>query len=155
MNRERRSTAFLSAASLAFICAAGAAAAESAPVAVPAVATAVEVARYVGAKGCQACHSNPPRDFFHDWLASRHARAFEALRGKEKTDPECLSCHATGNGKETAPGVTAKDLLGVQCEACHGPGSLYRFQGVMKDRQAALAGGMIIPTRKTCLRCHR
>ncbi len=114
-----------------------------------------EVPGYVGAKGCQACHSNPPRDHLHDWLASRHARAFEALRGREKTDPECLSCHATGTGGELAPGVTPKDLQGVQCEACHGPGSLYRSQSVMKNRASATARGMVIPGRKTCLRCHR
>lgn len=120
----------------------------------PAAARA-EVALFVGARGCQACHGSAPRDHYHDWLAGKHARAFEALRGKEKTDPACLSCHGTGQGGLLAPGVTAKDLLGVQCEACHGPGSLYRPQAVMKDREAAVAHGLVIPSRKTCLKCHR
>jgi hypothetical protein len=120
-----------------------------------AAATAAEQARFVGVKGCLTCHGNSPRDHYHDWLASRHARAWEALRGKEKIDPACLSCHATGQGQPFAPGVAAGDLRGVQCEACHGAGSLYRSLGVMKDRQSALDKGLAMPTRKTCLRCHR
>lgn len=123
--------------------------------AAPAGVSASEHGQFVGVKGCLTCHGNSPRDHYHDWLTSRHARAYEALKGREKLDPACLSCHATGQGGSLAPGVAAADLRGVQCEACHGPGSLYRALGVMKDKKAAVARGLVLPTRDTCLRCHR
>jgi cytochrome c551/c552 len=44
---------------------------------------------------------------------------------------------------------------GVGCEACHGPGSLYRKNTIMKDQKAAIAVGMVIPDEKTCLKCHQ
>ena len=53
---------------------------------------------------------------------------------------------------------------GVQCEACHGPGSLYKSAKIMSkkkyktDREAqhklALEAGLIIPTEETCVGCH-
>ncbi len=116
---------------------------------------APEAPLFVGVKGCQTCHAVSHRDHYHDWLATKHARAFSALKGKERNDPACLRCHTTGHGGQWAPGVGADDLQGVQCEACHGPGSLYRPQAVMKDHKAARDAGLQVPTRETCLRCHQ
>ena len=82
-------------------------------------------------------------------------KAFEALKGAEKADPECLSCHATGYGEPFSEKTTVKDLRGVQCEACHGPGSEYKSMRVMKDPKLARKNGLLDITRETCLRCHR
>ena len=45
-------------------------------------------------------------------------------------------------------------LTGVQCEACHGPGSEYKSMSIMKDREKAMANGLLIPDEKTCFKCH-
>jgi len=47
-----------------------------------------------------------------------------------------------------------KKELGVQCEACHGPGSDYKAISVMKDKAAAVAAGLIIPDEAMCKKCH-
>jgi hypothetical protein len=43
---------------------------------------------------------------------------------------------------------------GVSCEQCHGAGSVYKSNTIMKDRAKALASGMIVPDEKTCITCH-
>ena len=110
---------------------------------------------YMGAKFCRTCHSSADNNRYHLWLQSAHANAFEALRGAEKANPECLACHATGYGKPFSEKSTEKDLRGVQCEACHGPGSEYKSMQVMRDRKLAREMGLIDVTRKVCLKCHR
>ena len=98
---------------------------------------------YVGAEKCKMCHKVQ----YPSWQATKHAKATEAA--KASTDPafeaSCLKCHAT-NGDEA--------LAGVQCEACHGPGSDYKKMNVMKDREQSLAAGLIIPTQEVCDGCH-
>lgn len=110
---------------------------------------------YMGAKFCRTCHSSADGDRYHLWLQSAHAKAYEALKGAEKADPECLSCHTTGYGKPFSEKSTEKDLRGVQCEACHGPGSEYKSMRVMKDAALAREKGLMDVTRETCLGCHR
>jgi len=98
---------------------------------------------YVGADKCKICHKLQ----YDSWLATKHAKATEDAKSstKWKFDASCLSCHAT-NKDET--------LAGVQCEACHGPGSDYKAMSIMKDREKAVANGLIIPTQATCDSCH-
>ena len=45
---------------------------------------------------------------------------------------------------------------GVQCESCHGPGSLYKKKKTMADREKSLAAGMWEPGKdeKICTGCH-
>ena len=43
---------------------------------------------------------------------------------------------------------------GVSCEACHGPGSTYSPEPVMKDKAAAAAAGLKKVTAETCQSCH-
>jgi hypothetical protein len=45
-------------------------------------------------------------------------------------------------------------MAGVQCEACHGAGNDYKKVSIMKDRDASIANGLIIPTQETCDGCH-
>jgi hypothetical protein len=98
---------------------------------------------YAGADKCKMCHKVQ----FSSWEATTHAKATEAA--KASTDPaytdDCLKCHATN---------ASADLPGVQCEACHGPGEDYKKMSIMKDREAAMANGLVIPTQATCDACH-
>lgn len=98
---------------------------------------------YIGAEKCKMCHKVQ----YDSWLTTKHAKATETAKAstKWKFDPSCLSCHATN--KDEA-------LAGVQCEACHGPGSDYKTMSIMKDRAKAIANGLIIPTQETCNTCH-
>jgi len=96
---------------------------------------------YISAAKCKMCH----KVSYASWEASAHAKAFDKLKPEEAADPECLKCHATGNKAE---------LPGVQCESCHGPGSDYKSMKVMKDHDASVAAGMIVPTEATCKGCH-
>lgn len=84
---------------------------------------------YVGAAACAKCHAAE----FAVWNASKHAHAYEALvkaaerPSKRQFDPECVTCHTTGFQYEGgfADATKSANLLGNQCENCHGPGSAH------------------------------
>jgi hypothetical protein len=98
---------------------------------------------YAGAAKCKMCHKVQ----YASWETTTHAKSTDAA--KAATDLEfsadCLKCHATN---------ASEDFPGVQCEACHGPGNDYKKMSIMKDREAAMANGLIIPTQETCDGCH-
>jgi hypothetical protein len=98
---------------------------------------------YIGADKCKMCHKIQHTS----WLETKHAKATEAAKASTewKFEAACLTCHATNKDEAMA---------GVQCEACHGPGSDYKSIQVMKDRAKAVAAGMIVPTQATCDGCH-
>ncbi|MBI5014254.1 MAG: cytochrome c family protein [Deltaproteobacteria bacterium] len=116
------------------------------------------VFRYMGVKWCTGCHSressNPKLRVFHSWEGSAHAKAWEVLPEEDRANPACLKCHTTGYGMPWRSETTAEDLRGVQCEACHGPGSHYYTWNVMKSRPLALSRGLWLPTREVCAKCH-
>ena len=99
---------------------------------------------FVGAAKCKMCHKVQHAS----WMETTHAKSTDAA--KASTDPafsdECLACHATNSNAE---------LAGVQCEACHGAGGDYKKMSIMKDRETAMANGLIIPTQATCDSCHK
>jgi nitrate/TMAO reductase-like tetraheme cytochrome c subunit len=101
----------------------------------------VIAADYIGVSKCKLCHKLQ----YDSWSKLAHAKALEAVPEADRSKPECLKCHATGG---------QADLPGVQCEACHGPGSEYKSIKVMKDKDAALAAGLVLPDEKTCKGCH-
>ena len=75
---------------------------------------------YIGVKKCAACHF----DQFLDWKTTKHAKAFDILPAKYKTNADCLNCHTTGHGTDSGyKGKDTPDLVGASCESCHGPGS--------------------------------
>jgi hypothetical protein len=130
---------------------------------------------YVGAKKCRMCHLKQ----FQTWEQTKMAKSFELLRAgvaaeaktkanldsqKDYThDEKCLGCHTTGYGK---PGgfvslEKTPDLVGVQCESCHGPGSEYLKEGGMtlKNREYKRAEllklGLVAVGPGTCASlCH-
>jgi len=122
----------------------------------PAVAHA-----YVGSKTCKMCHQGESHGkIWETWLASKHANALAALDSAkgERTNEKCLKCHTVGFGTETGYKVGGDNdpqvLAAVGCEACHGPGADFKAMKVMKDKTAAVAAGLVMPTEETCKKCH-
>ena len=101
---------------------------------------------YVGVAACLECHEEV-QTF---WDGDRHHKAWATLERDGKTfDAECVSCHVTGYGK--AGGALVGQTKGredVQCESCHGPGSLHAESDGDTD--------LIVtePEEATCTICH-
>ncbi|KIG13258.1 Cytochrome c family protein [Enhygromyxa salina] len=80
-------------------------------------------AGYAGIEACADCHS----EAVDMWKTTIHSRAYETLvTANKQFDLSCVNCHVTGF---RAPGgsevVENQHLQSVQCEQCHGPGSLH------------------------------
>ncbi len=131
--------------------------------------------QFVGAATCKVCHKGEKKGSqFEIWEASKHAMAFKTLASDEamkvakekgienpQTDGKCLKCHTAGYG-------ASDDLFtdkfnkedGVQCENCHGAGSDYKKNAIMKSREESIANGMMIAlvsdgsAEKLCKTCH-
>ena len=125
--------------------------------------------QYVGAAKCKVCHNAEKKGAqYSKWEESQHAKAYAALASEEavaigkklgidnpQTSDQCLKCHVTAFGVDDKMKAESFDMTeGVGCEACHGPGSEYKSMKVMKDRDAAISAGMIIPTAENCVKCH-
>ena len=124
---------------------------------------------YAGSKKCRICHNAPVKGKIHDvWSKTNHAHAYQTLLTDEakaaakelgidapEKSGECLRCHATAYGK-TKKVVTKKVKVedGVGCESCHGPGNDYSKLTVMKDREKAVAAGLVYPAKDGCTQCH-
>ncbi len=80
-------------------------------------------AGYVGIESCADCHQEAV-DF---WETTVHASAYETLVVDNKQfDLSCVGCHVTGFRKPGGSEVVENaGLIDVQCEVCHGPGSLH------------------------------
>jgi hypothetical protein len=128
---------------------------------------------YIGVSKCKMCHKGEKKgNHFEIWSASDHAGAYNTLATDEakavaaklsvddpQKDDKCLKCHVTAFGVDASLlGTGFKVEDGVQCEACHGPGSQYKSIKVMKaladGTQDAAAVGLTIPDEKTCVTCH-
>jgi len=97
---------------------------------------------YLGDRSCKSCHE----DAWAVYAKSGHMRAFMTLRNKgQHFEPDCLVCHTTGyqykNGyADEAP---YNRLINVQCEACHGYGTLH-----------ARDGKWVAQAKDSCVVCH-
>jgi hypothetical protein len=103
---------------------------------------------YIGNRKCRLCHF----EYFKEWEKDPHANAFARL-GRMKNNPYCLKCHTTGY-REPQGFVSEKitpELRGVQCEACHGPGSEHKDNPHDKD---SLPIGRRIDYQRVCIKCH-
>jgi hypothetical protein len=125
---------------------------------------------FVGSKKCGMCHKKDSGgNQLKIWKASKHANAFKTLQSAEadkiaiekgfKTKAaetqECLACHTTGHDLDAKMlGKDFKVAEGVQCETCHGAGSGYKSNTVMKSREKSLAKGLIMPDEALCKTCH-
>lgn len=128
--------------------------------------------QYIGVKVCGMCHKTDKQGSqLTIWENSKHSKAFEVLKteaadkvAKDKgfntpasETPECLKCHVSGYEVDKALlGPKFKMEDGVQCETCHGPGSEYKSNEIMKDRALAVENGLLVyeNTEALCLHCH-
>ncbi|MEQ9503732.1 MAG: multiheme c-type cytochrome [Deltaproteobacteria bacterium] len=108
-------------------------------VAGPAVA-----ADFIGAEQCGTCHEKE----YADWKKSGHATALAHLTKRQADDAACRGCHTT------APESRDPRLAGVQCESCHGAGSLYAPDNVMRDERLSKLLGLEKVDEQTCRPCH-
>jgi len=143
-----------------------------APAPAPAKAQKRKGPKYVGSTTCRNCHRGAGSGYqWSLWRRSAHARAWAALGtpdawkraekrlgpGKDpQRSPECLKCHSPA---ATAPAEALMDSFyadeGVGCEACHGRGSEYMAEAIMRDPQAARASGLKMPGLAACQQCHQ
>ena len=132
--------------------------------------------QYVGAAKCGKCHKTAKQGKqLKIWEGSEHAKAFETLKSPEAAKiakekglskpaheaPECLKCHVSGYKEDASMKAASFDMaLGVQCETCHGAGSMYKKKTIMKDREQSIANGMTAisvkdgSAEKQCRTCH-
>jgi YVTN family beta-propeller protein len=123
--------------------------------------------KYAGVMACGKCHRGPALgNQWSVWRMSPHAGAWAALgtakakeiaSAKGIADPqggaECLKCHTTAQSGARLDDYSLDE--GVGCEACHGAGSDYMADAIMRDKRSAVASGLQMPTRETCMRCHQ
>mgnify|MGYP003572436939 FL=1 len=125
-----------------------------------------EGAKYIGEAKCKMCHIKDHKS----WKEMAHATAFETLPEKYRTmdaatedGRKCLSCHVTGWGEGDRDGfvdpAASENLLNVQCEACHGPGSNHvdAAKAIMKDKRKEFNAdekSYILRSTTTCADCH-
>jgi len=78
---------------------------------------------YIGVDACTDCHDEERKV----WDATPHAKAYATLQKDFKEfNLDCTSCHVTGYDKPGGSTISHTDKLrDVQCEVCHGPGSLH------------------------------
>ncbi len=124
--------------------------------------------QYVGAAKCKICHNKPATgQQYKIWSESLHANAMKTLSNEKSlayakahniADPtkeaSCIKCHSTAGSLKDSQmaGITIAE--GVSCESCHGPGSAYKTNTIMKDLALAKTKGMIVPDQKVCEKCH-
>jgi predicted CXXCH cytochrome family protein len=96
------------------------------PLEKPAATPKIEDPKYVGFGKCVFCHA---ANYYIVKITTNHGRAFSTLvERKESKNEKCLTCHTVGYDKKRDNGGydelhDARELEGVQCESCHGPGS--------------------------------
>ena len=126
---------------------------------------------YVGEKVCRQCHHlNGNRNQFNQWRSTHHAKAYAVLGNLESkqiaelsgidTEPQdspvCLGCHTTAYSVEEWEKDESFHLEdGIQCELCHGPGSDYIDENIMKNREKAIQSGLMFLEERNCLVCHK
>jgi len=101
---------------------------------------------YIGAKKCIMCHKKD--GVGESWEATKHATAWDNLSEEDKKNEALKPFYTTGTDAK------GELLTGIQCEACHGPGSDYKSKSIMEDKEKAIANGLVIPTAETCMKCH-
>ena len=110
---------------------------------------------YIGAAKCKVCHNKPAMGGqYKVWAAGPHANAMESLTAEEAKDPKCIKCHSTVGHIDPDLIIGLKISEGVSCESCHGAGSGYKTNSVMKDREKSIKRGLTLPTEQVCKTCH-
>jgi hypothetical protein len=103
---------------------------------------------YVGDAKCTSCHKTAAAF----WKKTVHASAWKTLvDGGKQNDYKCVSCHVTGYGEVGGSSLGHTDRLrNVQCETCHGPGSMHVAAEGTEDPPAVHKQ----TPASTCTVCH-
>ena len=133
--------------------------------------SAVKKPKYAGVMACAECHKGPQMGYqASKWRMSPHANAYAVLGTPKASEiakqmgvtedprnsPDCLKCHTTAHHNPAGGFLDSYSIYeGVGCEACHGPGSEYSPEAVMRDERSARMAGLAEITRQTCLKCHQ
>lgn len=108
---------------------------------------------FVGAIRCQACHQ---REYDH-WQRTTHATTYDRVTGQSHRDSqtECNRCHTTGAGFESGFESIEKtpQLVGVQCESCHGPGKKH-LDSLERSGTDPAYRCESCDVKRNCLPCH-
>ncbi len=105
-------------------------------------------AGYAGVEECEMCHAEAS-EF---WNKTKHFHAWKTLVdvGKE-LDYSCISCHVTGWDQPGGSNLAYNEpLRAIQCEVCHGPGSLH----VENDGEETPMTVRRTPEESLCVTCH-
>lgn len=105
-------------------------------------------ASYVGNEQCDACHTEESEL----WAKTRHAAAYGTLVNANKQfDLSCVGCHVTAfrepGGSEV---VENAKLQNIQCEQCHGPGSLHVAVPEKRGKANAIRRETAVDVCKEC-----
>ena len=105
-------------------------------------------AHFSGDASCVRCHKAAARFC----KRTAHAHAWQTLEAVGKTGHgDCVSCHVTGYGEVGGASLGfSKGLERVQCEACHGPGSIHVEKRGL-EKPLALSTGT---PESVCTHCH-
>jgi len=137
--------------------------------------TSLGEAVYVGAEACKSCHEKE----FDTWSKTKHASTFAVLKADEydkiddvldpklklKNPPKakkCIECHVTGYGAggfKSMDDPNSKSFLNVQCEVCHGPGSLHKkmadeFEAAGRELKGEKDQKINRVPQDVCRNCH-
>jgi len=105
-------------------------------------------AYFVGDAKCSPCH----KEALTFWKGTVHAEAWQTLVevGKEN-DYKCTGCHVTGYGQVGGSSLGHTDhLRDVQCEVCHGPGSIHVAEKGLEEPASVHREA----PASTCIGCH-
>jgi hypothetical protein len=105
-------------------------------------------AYFVGDAKCGACH----KEALAFWKKTVHADAWQTLVevGKQN-DYKCTGCHVTGYGQVGGSSLGHTDhLRDVQCEVCHGPGSIHVAEKGLEEPSSVHKEA----PASTCTGCH-
>ncbi len=105
-------------------------------------------AGYSGLEECGFCHGEAVKF----WKKTRHARAWKTLVNVGKQwSYDCIGCHVTGWKEPGGSTLSVNDdLRNVQCEVCHGPGSIH-VDADGKEKPLSL---VVKPPAERCQKCH-
>jgi len=106
-------------------------------------------AGYTGTQSCADCHA----EAVEFWSKTVHATAWKTLEERgQQFDLDCIGCHVTGWQRPGGSNLGHNDKLrDVQCETCHGPGSIHVAKGGL-EKPAAIK---LAPAKDLCAsECH-
>lgn len=124
-------------------------------------------AKFVGVAACRCHMKEDLGNQYRSWIGSKHMRSYVMLAGPygrtimenmgvsgyaQETEI-CFTCHAPRPDTSCAE-QTFRFEEGIQCETCHGPGSLHVAKMMTMGGEKPLESGFRKLSKDDCMRCH-